>query len=300
MPPNIYQDIAPESGLQQGDILDKSPAILSALGKVFPEDLISKTNAFIVLTQTCDLMRRNKKPCKAKYINLATVSPLEDSIIMLLDDICDRASLNAGSTISGIYISKDKYKAEQLIERILNQTEEDRALFYLPPQADAGIGVHSIVNLQVNAPLKVDCYDSLVGNLKGRLKNEYQNRLGWLVGNLFSRVAIPEFDINEKKSIIKDFLTPKDKESGPFWISRDAITEAQSKKIEMNENEKTIRELYELLEAQKPSSSKEKAMKRIISIIKEEEGTLSESKLQRISDRLNQDAVFGNYIRRPE
>lgn len=298
MPPIIYVEISKDSGLQQGDILDKSPAILSALGKAFPEDLLEKTYAFIVLTQSCDLVRRNKKSCKAKYISLATISPLEDNLIMLLDDACEKACLDPDMSISGLYISKDRNKAHQLIERILNQTEEDRALFYLPPYLDAGIAVHSIANLQVNFALKLDNYDSLIKNLKGRLSNVYQNRLGWLVGNLFSRVAIPDFDQEEKKTIIRELLKRKDSERGPFWISQDAVSEAQSKGLKMDG--RTTQEIYELIKSHSPSSPKEKAIERILNILKEEASGLGEPVLDRISRMLRQDPFLANYIRKAE
>jgi hypothetical protein len=217
---------------------------------------------------------------------------------MLLDDACEKVCLKEDSSISGIYISKDRYKAEQLIERIISQTEEDRALFYLPPYGDAGIAVHSIANLRVHVPVTVDYYDTLVGNLKGRLGNEYQNRLGWLVGNLFSRVAIPDIGQEEKETIIKEFLARKDKEYGPYWISRDAITEAQRKKLEMNG--KTTKEIFELLESLTPGPPKERAIDRVLSILKEETRALSEPDLEKVSRRLHQDSIFARSIRKPE
>ena len=298
MLPDIYKPIDLGQGLQQGDIIAKSAAVVGVLEKAFPDEALAKASAFIILTQSCDLFRRGKKSCRAKYVNLATISPLEDNLFMLLDDICDKVCLEAEKPISGLYLLKDKNKAEQFIERVLNQTEERRGLFYLPPLAEAGIGVHSIVNLQVNAPVRIEHYDFLISNAKGRLGIEYQHRLGWLVGNLFSRVALPEFDKSEKDRIIKEMLTPEEGEAGPFWVSRDSIAEAQRKGIGING--KKNREVYDLLESLKPNPPKERALERIRVIVREEADISSEDILKRISDRLNQDGVFHSSIKRQE
>ena len=71
--------------LKQGDILQKTPALLALLQKVHPYYTDSKYRFFQVITQSCDLVRRNGT-CKSRYITLAAVRTLDDIIDRFIEE----------------------------------------------------------------------------------------------------------------------------------------------------------------------------------------------------------------------
>jgi hypothetical protein len=87
-----YQSFKEDDDLQQGDILLPKEEICSILKDVHPHFLDSKYNGFLVLSQTCDLVRRDSAGCKTRYINLAAIRPLEDILFNLLDKLCRKVN----------------------------------------------------------------------------------------------------------------------------------------------------------------------------------------------------------------
>jgi hypothetical protein len=113
---------------------------------------------------------------------------------------------------------------ESLMERIINQNENSLGLFYLHPDLDSGITVPSVAILRVAISVSAaQHYFTFKEARVGRLSKLFEPKLGWMVGNLYSRIGVPDWkekangDIEE--SIIKDILAPLRKE--PIWLSRD-------------------------------------------------------------------------------
>ena len=75
--------------LFQGDIIQPNEDVRLIFEKVHKHFIDPKYSAFLVLTQTCDLVRRNEEQCKARYINLAVIRPLEYVLLSYLDIIPD-------------------------------------------------------------------------------------------------------------------------------------------------------------------------------------------------------------------
>ena len=67
-----------EDDLCQGDVLKKTEPVVGLLGEVHPHYVEDDYTHFLVLTQTCDLVRGRGGPgCKSRYITLAPVRPLD-------------------------------------------------------------------------------------------------------------------------------------------------------------------------------------------------------------------------------
>src|SRR6266567_6106288 len=71
---------SPEGDLCQGDVLKKTDVIRAVLEQVHPHYLKDDYTHFVVLTQTCDLVRREGGRCGSRYITLAAVRPLEVAV----------------------------------------------------------------------------------------------------------------------------------------------------------------------------------------------------------------------------
>ena len=68
-----YVDNYKRDDLRQGDLLRITDDLSSVLKKYHPHYLKSDYTYFLVLSQSCDLVRREGRPCNANYISLAAV-----------------------------------------------------------------------------------------------------------------------------------------------------------------------------------------------------------------------------------
>ena len=73
-----YKEYPDMNSLCQGDVLEKTDELTTILEKVHPYFLKPEYKYFMVLSQSCDLVRRNGKPCKTPYITLAAVREYSD------------------------------------------------------------------------------------------------------------------------------------------------------------------------------------------------------------------------------
>ena len=226
-----YKEFQPGDGLFQGDIIarEKLLGVLEIVHKHFCDP---KYLAFIVLTQTCDLVVR-KSVCKAKHISLAVVRPLSALLPELLQELCL-------SPRPGVFAKERREDAEEFLHRVLNQNEQAQGWVYLHPDGDVGIGEPAVALLRVSISLRAkDHYDLIRSARCGRLDIEFRNKLGWLTGNLYSRIDTTDWAEQEagevqEKSLIQDLLDAPVGDRAPLWVPTAWITEA-NKKIKLEQ-----------------------------------------------------------------
>lgn len=221
-----YEPFAASDDLRQGDIIRRTDALLKVLSKVLSYFCDDRYTGFLVLTQSCDLVRRNGDPCKAEHINLCVVRELEPLLPSILEPCC-------GAGIPGVFASDNRVYAEQLLKRVLNQNDQAHGLFYLHPDADVGIATASVATLRVSIALRREHYGMLQECRCGRLGPEYSNKLGWLTGNLYSRIATPDWEDQENDKtactkqasmLLRRVSRPKDEN----WVPRKLLKAAQA------------------------------------------------------------------------
>ncbi len=247
-----YVPFKTESSLEQGDFLEPSFELNSVL-KDFPANpSFESINGFLVLTQSCDLVRAHNRKLKTQYISLAIVQPLMVVLPNMLQLECKRVSNE-----NNFFLSSSKEKAHELLSRVLNQNERKQGLFFLHEDEALGLGVHSVAMLRASITLDARRYDVLQKARKGRLKPEFQAKLGWLVGNLYSRVGTADWADQDQggkllKKLIRDILSGSD--SSPRWISDEIVKCAEAEGVQ------NITELSELeIEKYRPTPPKELA-----------------------------------------
>jgi hypothetical protein len=293
-----YDSFDPQSDLCQGDILEPTETLQGIFKDVHPHFLDKKYNAFLVLTQTCDLVKRDGKECRSRYVNLAVVRPIEDVLCTFLDKTCDNIRI-AGAQVNGIYFIETKPKAQQLLQRIFNQNEQSLGLFYLHPDHAVKIFVDSVALLQVSIALRSqEHYTTMVEARCGRLSSDFRAKLGWLIGNLFSRVAsrdLPQNTINELTSRFLD--STEDVANLPLWVSKQNVTLATKAGVRIEGIER--RSIIDLLEDHKPRPSKQVAIDKTMGIITEVLGDLPPDKLKAIRTRIDNDPEFTSSCKRP-
>ena len=117
---NIHFTYKPNPDMQslcQGDVLEITPELSVVLKEVHPYFLNEQYKYFMVLSQSCDLVRRNGKNCKTPYITLAAVRSYSE----FLEKILLKGKFAEKNKELLLMDDKHKERAYQLIERIYNK-----------------------------------------------------------------------------------------------------------------------------------------------------------------------------------
>lgn len=184
-----YKADADMTSLCQGDVLLKTDALSNILGSVHPYFLNDEYKYFMVLSQSCDLVRRGGKNCKTPYITLAAVRDYNDFVQRSL--IANKMA----EEYKGLLLVDDRSKIRvmQLIERLYNNTEPD--YFFLYKEESLGFPNSMVCYLKVSIALKSALhYQECLEAKKLELSDEFKAKLGWLVGNMYSRVGTTDWE----------------------------------------------------------------------------------------------------------
>lgn len=285
-----YEAFKPNEDLAQGDIIQPTEAVRAVLQDAHKHFLDPKYTAFIILTQSCDLARRDKQPCKSRYINLAVIRPLNDVLLSFLDTECDPVRLGK-DVIEGMYVKESRFRADNLLSRILNQNEHGLGLFYLHADVDVGIADPSVAMIQVSITLRREHYEKLVAARSGHLTPEFQSRLGWIIGNLYSRVATQEWEPEKRKVAINAVLEACQKSGkGPFWLSQASVSAAKTKNL--NIQGMPIDQIITEIQKHQPQPPMDVAIERILFIVKEIASMIDQPTLDSIRNQLTNDQRF--------
>jgi len=256
-----YQACNPEGDLQQGDILAPTEALGAILGGVHPHFRDAKYLAFTVSTQTCDLVRHKGEP-KARYISIAVVRALQDVLVRQLECVIEPVA-------PGIFRTSSRLDAKKFLARVFNQNEQALGLFYLHADAEIGLGENCVSMLRVNVSLRADHYDALVKARRGRLAAPFQGKYGWLLGNLYSRAASPDWQDQaggkaQLDRLIASSLDPDESHNQVLWIEDELVTEGIKASINFHERNHEV--LCETLEKLRPDPPIERLASEVVSI----------------------------------
>lgn len=203
-----YKADADMESLCQGDVLNITEELAEVLKEIHPYFLNEQYKYFMVLSQSCDLVRRNGKNCKTPYITLAAIRSYDSFLEKTL--IKEKFAENVGGFL--LMDEKKKEKAYQLIERIYNNTESD--YFFLYKEDALEFPESMITYLKVSIALKSqEHYDKCLAAKKLELSDEFKAKLGWLVGNMYSRVGTADWEgimtAQERKEMLNNDLASK-------------------------------------------------------------------------------------------
>ncbi len=209
----------PRSDLQQGDLMKRTEAVETLLKEVHPHYFHSPNyRYFLVLTQSCDLARRDGKPCNGRYITIAAVRPVRTAI--------EREVQNLQHTDIerrlGFCSSERKAKLTQFMERLLNNNEED--YFYLHREQSAGLLEDHCAFLRLSIALKAQThYTTLLAARFLSLTESFQHKLGYLVGSLYSRVGTEDWLEKQQEAIHFHELTEQAAKDPDLvlWLDKD-------------------------------------------------------------------------------
>lgn len=288
-----YAEIEKADGdLCQGDILLPTEALITILDSAHRWFLDPKYLGFILITQTCDMVRRDRELCKTPYLEIAVIRPLRGYLLPLLKQTCNWIGHK-------FFPSSDRDKAYELLDRIMNQNEATLGLFYLHPEAEIGIAEESVALLRVSIALRSEHYNALVNARKGRLDPEFANKLGWLCGNLYSRVGIRDWnEYPDDKIVAKQIRKQLLQDSGddcPEFVdySKELSKAIENKKVDLRN--KTEAEIQELMAQYPLQNYKAKAIDAVTKILTEQ--GISEGTIKKVRNNLSNNTEFTSAVK---
>jgi hypothetical protein len=181
-----------ESDLEQGDILLPSEYLINqVLAKYHPYYSSHPDNQlYIVLTQSCDLVRRAGE-CKTPYITLAPVRPLR--VIIEREFHHQLRNLKPDSQPYGPTRVRELFS--DFLYKLFNNN--DPHYFFLKEQQDMNIAEDMCAMTALSITIKNEHYSECLKARVLQLDDLFQAKLGWLVGQKYSRVGTPDWDPDE-------------------------------------------------------------------------------------------------------
>lgn len=183
--------------LLQGDLLHRTPALAEAIGQAHSYyATASDYSHFLVLTQSCDLVRRKGGVCKSRYITICAVRPLSLAVERELERYTNPL---AGCPLP-IGNVENNVLARQYLERVLNNTVD--GIFFIPRGAADTVDDHLCAFLPLSVALRVDHYKTCLSAKVGQAKEIFAAKVGSLASNLYARIATPDLhERNDRKAV---------------------------------------------------------------------------------------------------
>lgn len=177
----------PKGDLQQGDLLRKSESLKTVLNEFHPYYATHPDYTYLmVLTQSCDLARHNGNS-KARYITLAAVRPVETALERELKKYQYSSVEKQGNLCSR---DNEQWIRDFLIKLFNNNIPE---YFYLSEDVEFDLDKAYAAFLKLAIPVKAEHFEKCLEARFAQLKEIFQAKLGWLVGNMYSRVGTPDW-----------------------------------------------------------------------------------------------------------
>lgn len=234
-----YKDPHLDSQLEQGDVLKCTSALIALLRDYHPYYADNPLNRFyMVLTQSCDLYTRGAAGRKTKYISIAPVRPLPAVIEHEFGEKLTRVDqVLYGST-------RLEAEVQRFLERLFNNNEP--SYFYLESEPTRGFSESMCAMLPLAISFKAEHYQTLLDAKIIGLEDSFQAKLGWLIGQLYSRVGTRDFSA----AIVSD-RAQKEANALGLWIDGtkyDAFEEAlRGLKAESPDKQITLKVVEDLV-----------------------------------------------------
>lgn len=210
------------SVLRQGDILGKTEQLQKLLEKYHAHYSRPEYTHFQILTQSCDLVRRSGDKCSARYITLAAVRDLDTAVKRMIEDEVDKKVEIQGD----LYCSdKHKNRLASLLKTLFNNNSKE--YFFLKASPSQKLYEDGCTFLYLSIAIKAHEHYQLCLNAKRlELVENFRAKLGWMVGNLYSRVGTEDYvpgALPDNKSFNRLIDNTLEKHIG--WVPAKAFSE---------------------------------------------------------------------------
>jgi hypothetical protein len=171
----VYEDPKPE--LCQGDVLRKSLGLLALIKTYFQYYADHDDYKYLmVITQTCDLVRRDGGPCSSPYVTLAAMKPLRTALLM--EAAKHQEDWQRETRFIG---NKTKDKLVMFLESLFDNNKA--SFFYLHADKTVKILEPCCAFLQLAISLHSEHYDFLSAHL-GLIFSDFPGRLNRWRGSI--------------------------------------------------------------------------------------------------------------------
>lgn len=213
-----------DGDLEQGDILRKSDYLIDTLKKYHPYYIQKTSNElFIVITQSCDLVMRDGS-CKAPYITLAPIRPLR--VILEKEFHAYLHNTEPGAQQYGAFYLKRELS--EFLKKLFNNN--DPKYFFIKEQSDEEIAEDMCAITSLAISIKAEHYDECKKARILQLDDTFQAKLGWLVGQQFSRVGTKDWDVKDLQNKVDEVIS-----SMAVWV-QDGLISKLDKAVEDHKN----------------------------------------------------------------
>lgn len=221
-----------KSDLEQGDILLPTEYIQGVLERYFPYYNSHPDNQlYIVLSQSCDLALRDNGKCKIDYISLAPVRPLR----VIIEREFNHHLRNNKPEAQAFGSDRIKVNFKDFLHKLFNNNNSH--YFFIQKQPDKNIAEDMCAVVALSITIKSEHYTECQKARILQLNDIFQAKLGWLVGQKYSRVGTPDWPEEELNSKIDEVVS-----NTAVWVDDKLIDKIKKeiKKIEKDEPEKII------------------------------------------------------------
>jgi hypothetical protein len=291
-----YAPPDPQS-LQQGDILRRTAALDEILRRFHSHYVQAVNEYFAVLTQSCDLVRRGGI-CGTRYVSVAAVRPVKMAVEREIET-------HYGHEVERrLRFSDDSGRARTVnfVERLLNNNEDE--YFFLYREPSIGFDNDQCIFLPLSVPLKTQHhYDTLLEAKILQLRDDFQHKLGYLVGKMYGRVGtadwVPTVDSTAEAFRVRadSYVTEISKELQMFWLPRDQHRAVTKVLRSLADSDATLERLKTEIENAK--GKKDATVAQAVNVVEEalrEEGVPNEL-IERATRHLTTLTAFRGLIR---
>lgn len=279
---------APSEYLEQGDVLRASSEVKALLATYHPHYAAHPDNRFyIVLSQSCDLVRRGGD-IKARYISIAPVRTLD--AILQREFSSSISWLDDGD---GFASSRVKAEVEKFLTRLINNNEP--GYFYIEPEAAAGLTEPMCASLGLAISFRAEHYDKFLEARTISLEDSFQAKLGWLLGQMYSRVGTQDFPVEQLRQKIDDIVS-----SLALWLEQPQFDHVRKQMV--SEKEAQPERRFDMDDVRRISttliSKKEQAIEILLNLVAEQGLAANPSPARRnLRLSLQSDAAFAQLFR---
>lgn len=283
------------NSLGQGDLITKTAQVEGVLRQAHQYYAVAEYYThFMVITQSCDLVRRKGGEFNAPYITIAAVKPFMLAVDQARTFLSDAVPGADGRFSTVLHESK----LRQLLERYLNNTEPDH--FFLPASEEAGLAEDLLAYLRLSVALRPDHYDVLASAKAAELADVFQAKVGWLTGNIYSRVATPDIvekypdGPERKKDFVSRYLAASDFRRIAA-VQKSELKALVSDAASAKGADLTEAELNQIIDDQLPAANRLLASK-IVDALARKRNLLEAAQVDRLKLALAEDSTFRSIV----
>ena len=220
-----------EFDLEQGDILQPTEYLTkNVLDEYHPYYSKHPDNKlYIVLTQSCDLVRRSGE-CKSDYITLAPVRPLS---VIIKREFSQHLLNNSDPNAQPYGSNRVRGSFEDFLRKLFNNN--DPHYFFIRKQEDMHIAQDMCAITSLSISIKSEHYSECLKARILQLEDVFQAKLGWLVGQKYSRVGTPDWDESQLNKEVEQVLSGE-----AVWIDDDQISKVNKAVREKSANQEVV------------------------------------------------------------